>query len=129
VARFDTDRRTVLGQHELPMAASAEQRAVLAEVKQRLEGLDDRTRRKALLLVSALALQGSMLSRKSGQSMSLQIDHHPDGLRIVASAREDVLSTAFWDVVGGAAATAFADDWEIEPDRSGAWFEIHRIAA
>jgi hypothetical protein len=129
VVRFDTDRRTVLAHHELPMADSAEQRAALAEVTQHLEGLDDRTRRKALLLVSALVVQGSMLSREIGETMRLRIDRFPDRLRIVASAGHDVLSVDFWNVVGGAAATAFADDWEIERDRSGAWFDIERVAS
>jgi hypothetical protein len=128
VASNDTDGRTVLAQHELPMADSAKQRAALAQVKLSLEGLDDRTRRKGLLLVAALAAQGSMLSPRSGQSMRLQIDRLPDRLRIVASAGED-LPVDFWDVVGGAAATAFADDWQVERDRSGAWFDIKRIGS
>jgi hypothetical protein len=128
VASNDTDGRTVLAQHELPMADSAKQRAALAQVKQSLEGLDDRTRRKGLLLVAALAAQGSMLSPRSGQSMRLQIDRLPDRLRIVANAGED-LPVDFWDVVGGAAATAFADDWQVERDRSGAWFDIKRIGS
>ena len=118
----DTDRRTVLAEHELPMADSAKQRAALARVKQSLEGLDDRTRRKGLLLVTALVAQGSV-SPRSGQSMRVQINRFPDRLRIVASAGEE-LPVDFWDVVGGAAATAFADDWQIERDRLGAWFDI-----
>jgi hypothetical protein len=124
----DTDRRTALAQHELPMADSAMQGAALAEVKQSLEGLDDRTRRKGLLLVSALAAQCSMLCPRSGQSMSVQIHRLPDRLRIVASASED-LPVDFWDVVGGAAATAFADDWQIERDRLGAWFDIKQLGS
>jgi hypothetical protein len=110
------------------MADSAKREGALAEVKQSLEGLDDRTRRKGLLLVTALATQGSMLSPKSGQSMRVQIHRLPDRLRIVASASED-LPVTFWDVVGGAAATAFADDWQIERDRLGAWFDIKQIGA
>jgi hypothetical protein len=128
VAPIDTDRRT-LAEHELPMADSAEQRAALAEVRESLEGLDDRTRRKGLLLISALATQGSMLSATGGQSMRLEIDRSPDRLRIVASVSEDALPVAFWDVVGGAAATAFADDWQIERDRLGACFDIKRIGS
>jgi hypothetical protein len=123
VASNDTDRRAVLTHHELPLAGSAEQMAALAEIKQRLEGLDDRTRRKGLLLVTALAAQGAMLSPSGGKSMTIQIDSYPGCLRIVASAGGE-LPVDFWDVVGGAAATAFADDWQIERDRSGAWFDI-----
>jgi hypothetical protein len=126
VASNDTERRTA--QHELPLADSAEHRAALAEVKQSLEGLDDRTRRKALLLITALAAQGSVLSPRRGQSLRLQLDRLPDRLRIVASASED-LPVDFWDVVGGAAATAFADDWQVARDRLGAWFDIKRISA
>jgi hypothetical protein len=124
----DTDRRTVFGQHELPMADSAEQRAALAQVKQSLEGLDDRTQRKGLLLVTALAAQGAMLSARRSQSMRLQIDRFPDRLHVVARAGEG-LPVDFWEVVGGAAATAFADDWQIDRDRLGAWFEIGRIGS
>ena len=129
MASIDTDRRTVLAQHELPLADPAKQRAALSEVKQSLEGLDDRTRRKGLLLVTALAVQCSMLSPRTGQSMRLQIDRYADRLRIVVSASEGILPVAFWDVVGGAAATVFADDWQIERDHSGAWFDIERIGS
>jgi hypothetical protein len=117
----------VLAEHQLPLADSSAQRAALAEVKQSLEGLDDRTRRKGLLLVTALAAQGSMLSPESGRAMTVYIDRSEERLRIVASAGDE-LPVDFWDVVGGAAATAFADDWQIERDRSGAWFEISRIS-
>jgi hypothetical protein len=126
VASNDMDRRMVLVQHELPMADSAQRRLTLAELKQELEGLDDRTRRKALLLVGALAAQGSMLGATRGQSMSLQVHRSADRLRIVARGGHD-LPVDFWDVVGGAAATAFADDWQIERDRMGARFDIKRI--
>ena len=130
MASIDTDRRTVLAQHG---AAPGEPRQATGrtaqEVKQSLEGLDDRIRWKGLLLVTALAVQCSMLSPRSGQSMRLQINRYADRLRIVASASEGTLPVAFWDVVGGAAATVFADDWQIERDHSGAWFDIERIGS
>ncbi len=39
------------------------------------------------------------------------------------------LPAAFWEVVGGAAAAVFADDWRMARDSSGAWFEIGHIDA
>jgi hypothetical protein len=126
VATTDMDRRTVLAR-ELLGTDPGEQRAVLAEVKLSLEGLDDRTRRKGLLLVTALAVQWSLLRPSRGQTMRLQVEHSPDRLRIVASASMDALPPQFWETVGGAAATAFADSWEW--GRSGAWFDIERISS
>jgi hypothetical protein len=127
VAPTDIDRRTVLTRHELLGADPRGHRAVLDEVKGSLEDLDDRTRRKGMLLVSALAVQWSALTPGPGEKMMLRIDRDPDRLRIAASASEDALPVAFWEVVGGAAGTAFADSCEIAPDRSGAWFDIERI--
>lgn len=127
MASTDMDHRTVLARHELLGTDPGEHRAVLAEVKQSLEGLDDRTRRKGLLLVSALADQWSWLRPRPGQTMGLRIDCSPDRLRVVARASEDALPLEFWEVVGGAAATAFADSWE--RDRSGAWFDIERLSS
>jgi hypothetical protein len=97
VASNDTDRRTA--QHELPMADSAEQRGALAEVKESLEGLDDRTRRKGLLLVTALVTQGSMLGVRSDPSMSSRsIDPRTDSASWRMPARTCHLISGMWSV-------------------------------
>ena len=129
MAPADMDSRTVLTRFELLGADPREHAAILEEVKGSLEGLDDRTRRKGMLLVSALAVQWSALPPGPGDRMTLRIDRSPDGLRIEASASEGALPVAFWEVVGGAAAAVFADRWEMARDGSGAWFEIARHTA
>ena len=130
MAPTDMDlRTTVHARYELLGADPRGHEAVLDEVERDLEGLDDRTCRKGMLLISALAVQWSALMPAPEERMMLRIDRAPDRLRIVASASEDSLPAAFWEVVGGAAAAVFADDWRMARDSSGAWFEIGHIDA
>ena len=128
MAPADMDRRTTVpARYEVRGANPSGHRAVLDEVKGDLVGLDERTRRKGMLLVSALTVQWSALPPKPGDRMVLRIDRAPDRLRITASASEAVVPVAWWEVVGGAAATVFADRWQMARDGSGAWFDIEQL--
>ena len=129
MAPTEMERGTLLARHELRGADPREHRAVLDEVKRSLQDLDARTRRKAQLLVTALAIQWSTLMPGPKEKMKLRFDVAPDRLRIAATASERAMPVAFWEVVGGAAATAFADHWEMARDGSGAWFDIERISS
>jgi hypothetical protein len=127
MATIDMDGRTALARHELLGGYPSGRKAMLDQVRQSLDGVDERTRRKGLLLVTALADQWSALATGGEQKLSLRIDRLRDRVHITASASGGAVPVMFWEVIGGAAAAAFADDWETERDGSGAWFDIWPI--
>lgn len=121
MASSDKDRRApVLSQHEL-QADPLLLRDILREVYESLADadLDGRTRRKAVLLVAALADHWSR--RADEDRIDLEIERTPVRLRVTATASEGGL---FWQEVGRAAAPGLADSWGVNRERSGAWFEI-----
>lgn len=127
MASQDKDRREpVLTKYELDPDARR-LRDDLDEVAEGLVGLDGRTRRKALLLVGALAEHWSRQRPQPEERMSLRIVRSADGLRIAASAERSALPHGFWEAVGQAVVPGLADRWGTEPlEQSGAWFLIDR---
>ena len=129
MASQDKDRREpVLTKYELDPDARR-LRDDLDEVAEGLVGLDGRTRRKALLLVGALAEQWSRQRPEPEERMSLRIVRSAEGLRIAASAERSALPQGFWEALGQAVVPGLADSWGTElGEQSGAWFLIARPA-
>jgi len=125
LASEDEDRREpVLAQHEIQADPRALRR-VLNEVERDLEGLSGRTRRKAVLLVAALADHWLRLTPDKSALMKVDIERSSTHLRIVASASDETLPQDFWEQVGHAVVVGLVDSWGVDRrGRSGAWFEV-----
>jgi len=125
LASDDADRREpVLAQHEIEADPRALRR-VLNEVEHGLSGINGRTRRKAVLLVAALADHWLRLTPDKSALMRVEIERSQTHLRIVASASDEALPQRFWERVGHAVAVGLVDSWGIDRrGRHGAWFEV-----
>ena len=107
MAANDMDRRAPLLAHHHLRADPRLLRELLHEVEGSLGAVDGRARRKATLLVAALAERWTRGAPDAGDRILLELERSPIRLRITATA--EGLPAAFWEAVGASTAAGLAD--------------------